>query len=292
MKEKFTRALYDLMVEKDLTLKESLEIIAASNISKIGKIGNYLLEEILKGGSLSNSMSRCPYVDFDETYIAFINLSESTGQLRESITYLKDRLEREKERKFKLIEVGIYPSLVVLLAGVGCLILISSDLFKIDNKILIYLFLLIIASICIFIAIKNAIGENKIYEAFFVVGLLLRSGINLYDAINCGAQILGVNTKNGMKFQKAGEKLLLGMDIEKAFSLGKKYTDAFFFANKGGGKADVFEKLAKWIGDKDEKKRTICLSLIEPIFIFITGVFLLILVANIFMPFITSLSVM
>lgn len=299
MVEKFTKVLFELLVDKGLSLRECLEIMSGKNRceknvaykqKKIEKVGGFLLGEIMKGTTLSNSLRKCPYISFDDIYISFINFAERSGQLKETITFLKGRCERRKETERKLFEAGIYPSVVVCLAGVGCLYLYFSNLLNIGNKIFIYLGILFLVCICVFLCLKKILGENKLYESFLAISFLLNAGINLYDAVDCGAQIVGITTKNGLKFQKAKEKLLLGMDLENSFSLGQKYSDAFFFADKGGGKSDVFEKLAKWLGDNDERRRILCISLLEPLFILITGVFLIILVANVFVPYISDLS--
>lgn len=293
MMGKFTELLYELFVNKSLDLKESLQIISCSKKQKnnvMSKSARYILDEIMKGDSLANSMSKCPYINFDDIYISFINFAEQTGQFKETIEFLKKRCDRKKDVKEKVIEAGVYPTVVVCLAGGGCLYLKVSNLFFIQNKFFIHLGFLFIVSIFIFLCIKKFIGENKLYEAFLAVGFLLKAGINMYDAMNCGAQIVGVTTKFGKLFNQAGSKLLLGMDLEKAFSLGDKYSEAFYYGGKAGGKADIFEKIANWIGEKDEKRRIICLSLIEPFFILVTGGFLIILVVNVFMPYISNLS--
>lgn len=298
MVEKFTKVLYELLVDKELSLKSSLEIVAGkiSNIhfSRTGteKIASYVLEEMLSGASFSNSLRKCPYVNFDDVYISFINFAEKTGRIGETFDFLNKRCERKKENYFKIIEVGIYPIFVVLLAAVGSLYLYFSRLISVNFNIFIYLGFLFIFSFGIFWGIKKTICEDTLYEAFLAVGFLIRSGVSLYDAVGCGAQILGVNSKMGLEFLNAREKLLLGMNLKNAFCIGSRYSDAFFFAEKSGGKADVFEKLAKYIGEKDEKKRSVCFSLIEPVFMLITGIFLMILIVNIFLPYISNYSFM
>lgn len=292
MVAEFTKVLCDLMVEKDLDLQDSLKIMARLPNSRLKKCGFFLLNEIMNGGSLSNSMRRCPYLSFDDIYICFINFAEraGAGRLEETLTFLDKRMCRRKEMAFKLIEVGIYPSLVVLLAGGGSLFLHFSDIFQVGREIFIYLGLLLFVCFGIFMGLKSVLGENRLYEAFLAIGFLLKAGVSIYDSVVCGAQIMGITSKKGQQFLRAGEKLLLGMDLENAFALGKKYSNAFYFAEKSGGNADIFEKLAKWIGEVDERKRAICISLIEPLFIFVTGLFLIILVVNIFMPYISNLS--
>lgn len=290
MVAKLTSILYELLVCKGLSLKDSLELISDGKNNLISKTGKYLLNSILGGIALSNGMRKCPYIKFDNIYITFIFYGEKTGNIKGIITFLMNRCNRRKENDFKLFEATSYPCLVILVSIWLCIYLVKESSFKIGNEVFFYLFFLIFICFCIFWGIKKIIGENKIYEAFLSVGYLVKSGINLYDAIGCGAQIVGVTSSNGLKFQIAREKLLLGMNLHDAFSLGNRYKNAFFYAEKSGGKTDVFEKLARWIGEDDERKRKICLSLIEPIFILITGLFLMILVVYFFLPFISEIS--
>lgn len=297
MVEKFTKILYELVVEKEISLQDSLKIISKKSkkinfckLDVIEKTAKFIINELLCGNSFSNALRRCVFIHFDDIYISFVNFAEKTGQLKETISFLYRRCIRKKENHFKLIEASVYPLLVIVSSILGCLFLHLSGYFHIDNDFYIYISLLVLISILVFFVIKKNIGENKLYEAFLGIGFLMKAGINLYDSIGCGARILGISSKLGDKFQQAREKLLLGMNLEKSFSLGKRFSSAFFFAEMGGGKVDVFEKLAKWIEDNDRKKRSVCFSLIEPVFILITGAFLLMVVINIFMPFISKLS--
>jgi type II secretory pathway component PulF len=59
---------------------------------------------------------------------------------------------------------------------------------------------------------------------------------------------------------------------------------AFFYAENSGGENDVFEKIALWLNTRNEKKRSICIKLIEPVFISGTGIFLLIFLVNLVLP--------
>ena len=51
-----------------------------------------------------------------------------------------------------------------------------------------------------------------------------------------------------------------------------------------------FKKLAVWIDEKAQKRRKLCLCLVEPLFICVTGVFLLCLVMKFFMPFMNDMN--
>lgn len=286
----FTNILADLVVCKNFSLKDSLEIISKKNKSIIGKTGNFLLENILQGTSLSSGMRRCTYINFDDIYISFINYAEKTGNLPETILFLQKRCKRKEENKSRLIESSVYPVIVISLSIIFCIYFKNQEYFKFSKDIFFYILLLILFSFILFICTVKIIGENKIYEAFLGIGFLLKAGICIYDAIGCGAQIVGTTSKTGIMFQRAREKLLFGMDLQHSFSMNKKYKDIFYYADKSGGKIDVFNKIAEWILHDDEKRRRICLSLIEPIFILIAGLFLIIIVINFVLPNISDIS--
>lgn len=98
----------------------------------------------------------------------------------------------------------------------------------------------------------------------------------------------------------ARQKLEFGMDLSSAFGIGTSgkndfcripgFENALFYAQKGGSKADVFAKIAGEIKLRDDQKRKICMSLIEPAFIGLTGLFLIGLVMNYVLPVIESMG--
>lgn len=290
MEEKFTEILFELIVEKNISLKESLILISEKNNGIIGKTCSYLLDSILQGINLSSAMRKNKYMSFDDIYITFINYGEKTGNIKETISFLYKRGKRKQENLFRVFEASVYPFFVILTTIIMCIYLKIQNIFSFGMKFYFFLILIILLCLILFYFIRKLIGENKIYEAFLGIGFLLKDGINLYDAIICGARIVGLTTKEGNLFLKAGEKLLFGMDLQKSFSFIKKYSNAFYYASKSGGNIDIFEKIAIWIGNEDEKKRKICFSLIEPIFIMVTGLFLIIIVSNLFLPYLTNLS--
>ena len=86
------------------------------------------------------------------------------------------------------------------------------------------------------------------------------------------------------------------MDLQNAFQCqtnkgglySSKLKEAFYYADAGGSKNDLFGRMAAYLKSENERKRTICLSLIEPLFIVITGGFILVLLMTFFMPVITG----
>lgn len=298
MIQKFTRELYDLFVKDNIGLVESLRIMKKKpgkrlflqNECQIQKTADYLLKKLENGNLLSNAMKSCTYMKFDKTYISIISLAERSGNLKKSIIFLKEKFERDKENKEKMISVFIYPAVVICFAFVICVYLCTY--FDKEKQFLIYRAFFAFFCFCILVVmiIKKNLEGNKLYEAFFTIGFMVDSGIDLANAVGCGSQILGIDSKLGKKFITAKERLEYGMSLENAFSFDSDFQEAFYYADQVGRKSEIFSNIAEWMSDKCKKKRNAILLLIEPLFITITGIFLLILVVNFFMPFMNDFS--
>ena len=103
-------------------------------------------------------------------------------------------------------------------------------------------------------------------------------------------QILGIDSRLGRNFAEAKERIEFGMNLENAFCLEGGFKEAFYYADATGKKSEIFLNVAKWLEKKDERRRALFMVLIEPLFIALTGAFLILLVINFFMPFMTDFS--
>lgn len=286
--EKFTRELCDLYVNKNVPLEECLRLMANKPYGSVKKAALHIYSSIGNGDLFSNSLRTCPNINFDDVYINFVLLAEKSGNLRTTIQYLDKRCQRFRENREKLIGSVLYPVFVIFISFIACIFLDS--LIGVSDGNSIYKFFALLICICAlsFFVMYRLLCTNKLYEAFLGADLLIKEGISASVALTCGAIIVGLETKIGKAFIDASRKIEYGMSFQTAFNLDEKIKEAFYYADSLGGGNDIFEKVANWIRDKDEKRRFICLQLIEPIFIAITGSFLLILVLNYLMPVINN----
>jgi len=259
----------------------------------------------MENGSLfSNSLKICRSLFFDESYISFISIAEKNGDLKSALTYLKEKLERKAESRKKLLEASVYPFFVLLLS-IAASIFIGLFTNTADFPLLFkYIFILLLLCALLYFSIARVLSENTLFEAFTAVDFLLSNGIELSQAVACAIQLVGPSSPIGKLFENARIKLSYGMDLQKAFSYKKgpfenlfgiahfasKINEAFYYADVGGSKNDLFGRIAAYLESEKERSRTICLSLIEPLFIAITGGFLLLLLLTFFMPLINDIS--
>lgn len=297
MLREFVKELADVYVDSALSLSESLQILALkkkklfngkNNVIK--KAAVELLRLLEEGNSISLAFKCCPYIFFDEKFVAFIELGEKTGDLRKTISFLNNKLERKRECRTKIIEASVYPIFVICLAVVMALFLIRFNSHVDSFFMYKMIFLLILSCFGIFLVIFQFLKENKLYEAFLAMDFLMNSGSNVSVAIEMAEHIVGINSKIGKKLYEAKEKLEYGMNYSQAFDFGEKFEDAFYFAEKTGDKKKVFYCLSQVILKKDEKKRKFCMALVEPLFLMITGFFILGIVINVFLPIFSDFS--
>lgn len=303
--EKFTKQLYQLAVKQNVALCDSLQIMAKNGRKKsllslnhkVQKAATDMLERLANGETFSDALKACMEINFDDVYVQSVRFAENAGDLKKTISFLYERESRHRENRTKVFEACIYPFFIMIVAVAACIFLmniIPSELSGMGTpqemklKLVKYIFILMLACLSLIFVVIKGIGENKTYEAFFVISFLIKNGMNVSMAIECAQIIVGEDSKLGRKFASAKEKISFGMGLEEAFNMGGEFSDALYFADMAGEKSDVFEKITEWMFEKDERKRRIVIQLLEPIFIALTGIFLLILVMNFFMPFLNS----
>ena len=294
---KFTRALYELFVRQGNSLSQSLLIMKGKpHKDCVSRAASFIYAALENGSLFSNALCACRPVVFDETYISFISIAEKIGDLKIALSYLKQKLEREAECRKKILEASVYPAFVVLVS-VGASIFIGLYTNTADFMLLAK-FIFFLISICslLYFAIIKMLGENCLFEAFSAVDFLLSNGIELSEAVGCAVRIAGPSSRTGKLFENARIKLLYGMDLQAAFQCGKKggrlcsskIKEAFYYADTGGSKDDLFGRIAAFLKAEKEKSRAVCFSLIEPLFILVTGIFILTLLITFFMPLINE----
>lgn len=304
-KRRFTEILEELVCSKKMDLKNALSLMSRALSDKKNK-GNAvsfaaqnIYSALLNGHEFSNALKVCPFIEFDVVYVSFTCFAERCGCLEKALQFLKNKCVRKNENISTVAGAAVYPVFVIMLAvGAGILLYYyystasQTDTVSDFNTILLTAFSFLF-SFCVvtILILKKILGTNKLYEAFLAMGFLIKGGECIANAVTAAVNILGFDTKEGRLFAQAGEKLSYGLSLREAFSmntpnhrLSRRLEEAFFYAENSGGENDVFEKIALWLNTRDEKRRSLCIRLIEPVFISGTGIFLLIFLVNLVLP--------
>lgn len=292
----FTKILYELFVLQGLELSDSLLIMSRKpKKNAVSRTAAEIYSALENGSLLSNALKTSSFIKFDEVYISFVLLAEKNGDLKSTITYLNKKLKRDSDNKKKLFETSVYPVFVIIVSIAAC-ILVGLYIGNVDFKLLVkdtavFIFCLLAAY---FIIIKMS-DDKGLSEAFTAVDFLIRNGIELSEAVGCAVQISGPSSRTGRLLESARIKLSYGMDLNSAFNSGllrgeSRLIEALYYADVGGSQTDLFGRMAAYLDNKRESRSSLCFSLIEPLFIIVTGAFLLVLLMTFFMPFINDIS--
>ena len=291
----FTKMLYELFVVQGINLSKSLLIMSSKpRKNAVSRTAGYIYSALENGSYFSNALKSCSEINFDDVYVSFISIAEKNGDLKTALSYLKEKIEREKECRKKIAEASVYPFFVIILAVTASIFIglytSTADLWLLAK----YVSALIFISIFMYLAVIKILSENTLYEAFSAVDFLVTHGVELSEAVGCAVQIAGPSTKTGKLFENARVNLSYGMDLQRAFScrnkVGAHLSEAFYYADLGGSKNDLFGKIAAYLKLEKDKKRMICFSLMEPVFIVITGLFILSIMITFFMPLINEIG--
>ena len=306
-KKHFTELLEELVCHKSCDLQNALYLLSKRKSKRYKAViqsAQLVYDSLRHGNSFSLSLKNCSFIEFDPMYISFVSFAERCGKLEATLSFLNKKCLREEENYSMLLQASVYPVFVVavsITAAIG-LLCYSNSLWKTETVgidfteemfssfYLSFCFLLIFC-VCAFFLLRRILGTNKLYEAFLATGFLIKGGESLANAVNDAVNILGYESKEGQLFAQAGKRLSYGVSLKSAFELNswnsnlrQELEEAFFYAENSGGENDVFEKIALWLNQKDEKRRAICFKLLEPFFICGTGIFLLLFLMNLVLP--------
>lgn len=308
--EIFTENLLELLNEK-LTLIESLSVLAASKMtcSKIRNLSGYIADQLKEGVTFSMALKKYPLILFPSNFIAFISLSEKTGNLEQTLDYLLKKIKRNNENETALKNALIYPVFIVFLVIIifiaflvkGKIFLESEFLNGISEDMIVrnisfsFASFLLVAFGVIY-SVWKVMGDNKYYEVFLASGFLTKSGMRMSEAVLVAAENTSLNRIGMEYFVSASEAIEYGKNLKNAFSTNRKsffqnkIDIALVIAEETGRKDEVLFKIAETIRKEKDRYRKICLSLIEPAFITLTGVFLLKIVIDLILPVFTGIG--
>ena len=86
------------------------------------KILSEVKENVSRGQSLHKVLSQYPKV-FDKFYLSLVAVGEESGTLEESLIYLVDQMQKEKELRQKVQGAMLYPAIVLFATGAIGLVL-------------------------------------------------------------------------------------------------------------------------------------------------------------------------
>ena len=296
----FSISLLEL-IESDIPLRNSLEVLCSENaINKAVKtMAKEVLEKLSEGFSFSSALNLCSF-SIKERYLTLISASESGGSLIQALSFIKEIYTQKKDLEDRIKSVSLYPSLVVCIALAATFVLLhfrNEFLVSVPEK---ELYVGVFTAVAVLFAgigavslyIKKAMGENILYSVFFALSFLSDAGFDFSNCLDITIMYSSQNKEVNRALLNVKSRILEGESIGEAFSnykvFPKEIVARLTLAEIHGNIGKVTKGIAKSIEKKDIAKRNQCMQLIEPLLILCTGLYILILVETIVLPFLTS----
>jgi len=290
---------------------------------KMKGIAEDIAELIKQGHDLSSAVlkyERC----FGKIYAELVKAGEESGELKESLSVLKNFLERKERFKEKLQETLFYPTILLVVsilvmlfvskvvipqfedfylnAGVS-IPFFSQIVFSSAERVSVILALLLIFSVVLMVVIGHLKGKFEIVDGFLMkipplkfqslslfawsMGILLKSGADVMHSLETSAKTSG-NKK--LEREIAGLESLVrsGASLSKAMrSREEVFKEIVPFVEVGentGNLGEMFEKSGEFLAENLEKYLNSILKIVQPVAIIFIGLFIGIIVVAVYLP--------
>ena len=306
----FSELLLSLLRGKT-TLLDAFHILAGKGIKKqVRESAVSLLHIMKKGKSLSESLQGLKEgkVYFNQLYLTLIAAAEATGNIEKVLDRIVIDLNRKKKAKENLINILIYPVIIIVLALAGTFAIIFKGLpLFISGSMLSaaeapdMIFSIIMAGLVLFcgaallfsVYFRIFNNDSPEFKIFYLLDLLLSNNITLLDALSYCIVTFG-KTKYGHNLIAVKKEISAGISFPTAFSKVKNlspYVHGWLsIADRNGNLTEICSYIKDHYADKDKQKRDFATKLIEPMIIVLTGLYLLIIMVNVILPLLTSIG--
>ena len=311
-----TRQLATLL-EAKTSIIDSLKITAdqLNNNDLIGIILS-LREDVIQGKRLGQSMKKYPEV-FNNTYSSLVTAGDSSGNLDVIFNKLADYLEESASIRQKVMSALTYPIIligfsIIVIFGLLTFVLpqvvgqfsragaelplLTEILIGLSNNILMILFFL---AFLIFISIYsykkflsipfigNFILLSEIERFSSTMALIMESGTNLDVALEESSMVFN-NKYLQSKVMNSKKDLVEGKDFIISLSKTTVFPSMFMqlisSGYKSGNLIKMFHKASEFLRNEIDSKRSVFLSMLEPLVIIFMGGFIMLIVLAILIP--------
>jgi len=297
-----------VLLKGKISMADALQILAHDRVEKqVKETASSLLSLMKKGKGFSESLSNInkKAAIFDPLYLTLIATSELTGNVETVLERIVGDLRRKLKARENITNIMIYPSIIVLLAIAGTVLVIVKGipLFMSGGLISGNIVSEAIRGVCIagtvlvlgggvlfIIYFKIFYNDSPEFRIFYMLDFLLHSNVTLIEAISHCILSLG-QTKFGVALVSIKKDIACGVPFSEAFSKIKYFSPYVLgwlsVADKQGNVSDICGSIKEYYASMDNKKREAAAKLIEPAVIVLTGVYVLIIMVTVILPVLT-----
>jgi type IV pilus assembly protein PilC len=289
-------------------LIDAVDVLCGKDIEKpVRETAVKAMGFLKKGGGFADALAYASdnALLFPDMYRGLMRSAERTGKIDAALAGIAGDLERKIKAREMIAAAMAYPLAVVLLALGGTAALIYKGIpFFTESGILPGVLLaqaagsvlfagtfLLSAGVLLAVGCYNFyVKESEGFHIFYELSFLLEGGISLPESLSHCIMSAGEN--------KWGRALaFIKKDITEGKRVALAFEDAGVFpayitgwlniGDKNGEITTACRRIKEYYQARDNKRREMVIRFIEPLFIVVTGVYLLILIQGIILPILT-----
>lgn len=311
----FTSSVAELTCAGVSVRRAVYAILSAKNIPEIVKrASNEIFSKLEEGKSFSSAITECVAITFPDYYRAFVLIAEETGNIAQTMKWLEKTILVKRKIKEQASVAVAYPILIIFLTafcGFGVAMFLprlipslsaeNSETLRADvlkSCIEGATFLVFVATLIIF-AIRKIMNQSPELRLMTSLSFLTESSVPLESALSCAVSSSPVDMPLNRAIIEIKKSLSGGEEPSSAFYknlsdegfvLAAKIVSMYLSLSEAGGFSSAFSKTAKFLSDREEKRRNIFLSMMQPLMISVAAVFVMIVLKNLIVPMMFGFS--
>ena len=260
-----------------------------------------------EGRTLSSVLASCVSVRFPAWYTAFVSVAEEHDCITETVGFLAKTLGAKQKKAAAFVGAMVYPLVVVVLCAV-CAVWAAvafPQFFPADadfalgiqSSFALSTLFLLAAVFFVALVAKAVLSVNPCISLMHTLAFLTAKGTSLSESLQCAVPVVENHERLCDAVLAIRERLLRGENIEHVFF---EQLDAAGFASaakimaaqlvlaQAGATRNVFAETAETLSQKAERVRSSVLACEQPVLLGCAAVYMLILLKNTLMPYITQ----
>ncbi len=264
---------------------------------KLRKVTSFIHEKLLQGISVSEAFLQCEILSVPQWYGGVLFAAEKSGSLHKAFSFLHETEKNRALSREKIISALAYPLFVMLLALSGTLFLVltaplyfplaSVDSFYSES------FLSIVQALLFFIPsvfalcfwVFHTFSVDELFLSCNIILFLLSEKLSLLEALEYALCVCRNGSSVQKKLSNSLELLKEGFSAASSLENLHPAIGMYLRVAEETGRVDLaFAHLQNALSSAKKRKQEFCLSLLEPLLILIVGLYIAILIKEIFLP--------
>lgn len=293
----FTQALSELM-DSGLSLFQSCSVLCHLNQKDkmVRLAAESVQRKLIQGLSVSDAFLQSEVLSVPRWYGGVLCVCERSGSLHKAFSFLCELEKLLSESRERIYGALLYPVFVVLLAFFGSVFLIvhAPDFFPVSDsqfysdsfRAMFFALLVFVPSVmllCFFVS--SSFSVDELYLACTVIEFLLSEHMSLSESLEQAVFVCRSGSRLQNLLCNSLQLLKEGYSVESALELLHPSVGMYLhISEQTGNVCNAFSHLKKTVTLAKKRRQTLCLSLLEPGLILITGIYIAILLKQIFLP--------